>query len=105
MKQEEIEKAAVEYAEGLSYSMEAKHNMCQEDFQIAFKLGADFVNKYWQEKTRWKSLTTEPPTEFGENKRILINHINGGACIYTLYSNANVEYAIDMGFIEWKEIY
>lgn len=53
MKQEEIEKAAEEYAKRLNYSMEAKHNMCQEDFKIAFKAGVEYANKYWQEKTRW----------------------------------------------------
>lgn len=97
MKQEEIEKAAEkEYIANPDYSVKELVN--------TFIAGAKFANKIWQEKTRWKSLITEPPTEFGENKQILINHINGGACIYPLYSNASVEHAIDMGFIEWKEI-
>lgn len=105
MKQEEIEKAAEKYAynvipdeHGMTFPIE------RDTLMKAFLLGINVANKYWQEKTRWKSLITEPPTEFGENKQILINHINGGACIYPLYSNASVEHAIDMGFIEWKEI-
>lgn len=106
MKQEEIEKAVSDYSKSLEPI--ALENLKGEEIPYllrgAFKEGLEFANKHWQEKTRWKSLITEPPTEFGENKQILINHINGGACIYPLYSNASVEHAIDMGFIEWKEI-
>ena len=41
-----IEKAAEEYAKGLNYSLEAKHNMCQEDFIFAFMKGAKFTQKF-----------------------------------------------------------
>lgn len=38
-----IEEAAREYAAKLNYSMEAKHNMCPQDFEIAFCDGANYV--------------------------------------------------------------
>lgn len=41
-----IEDAATEYAEGLNYSIEAKHYMCPADFNIAFNAGAKFVQKW-----------------------------------------------------------
>lgn len=97
MTKQEIEKAAEkEYITNPDYSVKELVN--------TFIAGSKFANEIWQEKIRWKSLITEPPTEFGENKQILITHRNGGACIYPLYSNASVEHAVDMGFIEWKEI-
>lgn len=38
-----IEEAAVEYAAKLNHSIEAKHNMCPHDFEIAFKDGAAHI--------------------------------------------------------------
>lgn len=38
-----IEGLAREYAAKLNYSMEAKHNMCPRDFEIAFCDGANYV--------------------------------------------------------------
>ena len=43
---ETIQEAAKEYAEALNYTMEAKHNMCPMDFEIAFKKGVDFAQRW-----------------------------------------------------------
>ena len=97
MTQEEIEKAAEkEYITNPDYSVKELVN--------TFTAGAKFANKIWEEKTRWKSLISEPPMEFGEKKRILIKHKDLEINVYFLYSDRSIEDALDMGFIEWKEI-
>ena len=45
-KMKTIDERAKEYAKCLNYSMEAKHNMSQEDFAIAFKSGVEFSQKF-----------------------------------------------------------
>ena len=101
---EELEKEAQEYAKRLNYSMEAKHNMCERDFEIAFKRGADFVNKHWQEKTRWKSLETEPPKFEGKKYQILIRHSPITHDVACIVSPRSVEFCIAKGYKYWKEI-
>ena len=105
MKQEEIERASKKYAynlipdeNGMSFPLE------RVELSKAFERGGHFVNSYWEEKTRWKSLISEPPMEFGEKKRILIKHKDLEINVYFLYSDRSIEDALDMGFIEWKEI-
>ena len=64
----------------------------------------DTLITYWQEKTRWKSLETEPPKFEGQKYQILVRHspnIRDVACIIGLRS---VEKLIAAGYKDWKEI-
>ena len=64
---EEIERAAKEYAEkevvmGSAY-IYPTHRRFVEAKAESFKAGAELVDKYWQEKTKYKSLSDELPKE------------------------------------------
>ena len=99
MTTEEIEKAAEEYATKLDVST-FDYKAARKDFRE----GADFANKHWQEKTRWKSLETEPPKFEGQKYEILVRfspRIHDIVCIVGLRS---VERAIAAGYKDWKEI-
>lgn len=64
----------------------------------------DTLITYWQEKTRWKSLETEPPKFEGQKYQVLVRHspnIRDVACIIGLRS---VEKLIAAGYRDWKEI-
>ena len=64
----------------------------------------DTLITYWQEKTRWKSLETEPPKFEGQKYEILVRfspRIHDIVCIVGLRS---VERAIAAGYKDWKEI-
>lgn len=99
MKQEEIEKAAIKYDRELK-----THPLSSEALREDLVKFGQIVNNYWQEKTRWKSLITEPPTEFGENKQIFIKHKNSEISVCLLYSNRSAEHTVELGFVEWKEV-
>lgn len=51
MTQEEIEKAAEDYAE--RKRLEFDDCSFKDTLKRDFKAGADFANKHWEEKTRW----------------------------------------------------
>ena len=102
----EIEKAVEEYAESLKSI--AFENLSREEtpylLRGAFKEGLDSANNHWQEKTRWRSLETEPPKFEGQKYQILVRHstsMHDVACIIGLHS---VEILIAAGYREWKEI-
>ena len=99
MTTEEINKAAEEYATKLDVST-FDYKAARKDFRE----GADFANKHWQEKTRWKSLEKEPPTTFRERVQILLKNKHGELSLAPVYSDRSIEDYIDCGFIEWKEI-
>ena len=70
----------------------------------AFKEGLEFANKYWQEKTRWKSLEKEPPTNYTYDNMYLLRTESGRPYLLPLPYEESVEDFISCGFIEWKEI-
>lgn len=64
----------------------------------------DTLITYWQEKTRWKSLKTEPPKFEGQKYQILVRYssnMHDVACIGGLRSVENI---ISAGYKDWKEI-
>lgn len=69
-----------------------------------FKKGAEFMDKHWQEKTRWKSLETEPPTIFGERVQVILKNKHGELSLAPVYSDRSIEEYLDFGFIEWKVV-
>ena len=72
-----------------------------------FISSAEFVNKHWQEKTRWKSLLDEPPklpTSPDKERLILIKHAKGGYDVKFLIKQSSIDYFLREGFIWWKEI-
>ena len=86
-----IEEAAKEYAEKLNYSMEAKHNMCPMDFEISFKKGIAFAEK-------WISVEDELP----ENDNIILVKTNLG-CVATAYLHGKKSGFIVYGDEAYKE--
>ena len=99
MTTEEIEKAVEEYA--------IKLDVSTFDYQAArkdFREGADFANKHWQEKTRWKSLEKEPPSEYGYGKMYLLRAESGIPYLVPFPYKESIKEFIDSVFIEWKEI-
>lgn len=109
MTTEEIEKAVEEYTESLKSI--AFGNLSGEEtpylLRGAFKEGLESANKYWQEKTRWKSLETEPPelpSNPSEEKQVLIKHAKGGYDVKFLVKQSSIDYWLKEGFVFWKEI-
>ena len=102
MTTEEIEKTAEEYATKLDVSI-FDYKAARKDFRE----GADFVNKHWQEKTRWRSLLIEPPklpSNPSEEKQVLIKHAKGGYDVKFLVKQSSIDYWLKDGFVIWKEI-
>lgn len=106
MKTEEIEKAAEEYAEKSvdETQIYSDIKLIKSAAMVDFKEGAELCNKYWQEKTRWKSLETEPPTEYRYNKMYLLRTESGSPYLVPLPYKESVKEFLDNGFIDWKEI-
>ena len=62
MTQEQIEKALEEHINRELYDATNHGYPIQEvDVRKAFKKGAELVNKYWQEKTRWMPINERMP--------------------------------------------
>ena len=106
MTTEEIEKAANEYQERIYTDVYEEGSLEEQKLQCLndFKAGADFANKHWQEKTRWKSLETEPPTNYTYGKMYLLRTESERPYLVPLPYKESVEEFISCGFIEWKEI-
>ena len=67
----------------------------------------DTLITYWQEKTRWRSLLTEPPklpSNPSEEKQVLIKHAKGGYDVKFLVKQSSIDYWLREGFVIWKEI-
>ena len=107
MTTEEINKAGWEYVnESIDETTEIPKNieLIKASAIVDFIEGAKFVNKHWQEKTKWRSLEKEPPTTFGERVQILLKNKHGELSLAPVYSDRSIEDYLDCGFIEWKEI-
>ena len=98
MTTEEIEKAIERFTE------ERRHKSTGYPPKEWFKAGAEFADKHWQEKTRWKSLEKEPPTNYTYDKMYLLRTESGRPYLLPLPYEESVEDFISCGFIEWKEI-
>ena len=106
MTSEEIEKAVEDYTESLK-SISSKTlvgRVMPYALKGAFKEGLEFANKHWQEKTRWKSLETEPPKFEGQKYEVLVRFSPGIHDIVCIVGLRSVERAIAAGYKEWKEI-
>lgn len=64
----------------------------------------DTLITYWQEKTRWRSLEKEPPSEYRYDKMYLLRTESGSPYLVPLPYKESVKEFLDSGFIEWKEI-
>ena len=104
MTTEEIDKAAKEHAQKAWRAYDSPPTHAIFETSNDFKAGADFVNGYWQEKTRWKSLETEPPKFEGKKYQILIRHSPITHDVACIVSSRSVEFCIAKGYKYWKEI-
>lgn len=105
MTKQEIEKAAQEYAKSIGFK-ECHSTVAQlTEYAVEdFKAGVEFSDKHWQEKTRWKSLETEPPKFEGKKYQILIRHSPITHDVACIVSPRSVEFCIAKGYKYWKEI-
>ena len=105
MTTEEINKAANEYQERIYTDVYEEGSLAEQELQCLndFKAGADFTNKHWQEKTRWKSLIKEPPHHYPK-RYFLRMGLNGEPRSMPFLSKNSTEEYIDYGFTHWKEI-
>ena len=90
----------------LTDSLTEEYERYKDDLTIKgyIKRVIEITNLHWQEKTRWKSLETEPPKFEGQKYEILVRfspRIHDIVCIVGLRS---VERAIAAGYKDWKEI-
>ena len=110
MTTEEINKAGWEYAnKSIDETTEIPKNieLIKASAVVDFIEGAKFVNKHWQEKTRWRSLLTAPPelpSNPSEEKQVLIKHAKGGYDVKFLVKQSSIDYWLKEGFVFWKEI-
>ena len=106
MTTEEIEKAAEVYT--VSLKSIAFEDLSGEEtpylLRGAFKEGLESANKHWQEKTRWRSLEKEPPTNYTYDKMYLLRTGSGIRYLVSLPYEESVKEVISCGFIDWKEI-
>ena len=106
MTTEEIDKAVKDYTELLKSI--AFENLSGEEtpylLKGAFREGLESANKHWQEKTRWKSLEKEPPSEYGYGKMYLLRAESGIPYLVPFPYKESIKEFIDSVFIEWKEI-
>ena len=98
MTNQEIEKAAERFTE------ERRHKSTGYPPKEWFKAGAEFADKHWQEKIRWKSLETEPPKFEGQKYEVLVRFSPGIHDIVCIVGLRSVERAIAAGYKKWKEI-
>ena len=101
MKQEEIENLANNLAEEYE---RFKDELPVENY---IKRVIEITNLHWQEKTRWKSLLTNPPkllSNPSEEKQVLIKHAKGGYDVKFLVKQSSIDYWLKEGFVFWKEI-
>ena len=95
-----------EEIENLTDSLAEEYERYKDDLTVKdyIKRVIEITNLHWQEKTRWKSLKTEPPKFEGQKYEILVRlspRIHDIVCIVSLRS---VERAIAAGYKYWKEI-
>lgn len=106
MTTQEIEKAVKEYTESLKSV--AFENLSGEEMPYlvsgAYKEGVEFANQHWQEKTKWKSLETEPPKFEGQKYQILVRFAPGIYDVVCIVGLRSVERTIAAGYKDWKEI-
>ena len=98
MTTEEIEKTAQEYTCNL------RGAVLKDVATSWFIVGAMYADSNWQEKTRWKSLLAEPPTNYTYDKMYLLRTESGSPYLVPLPYEESVKEFISCGFIEWKEI-
>ena len=99
MTTEEIEKAAKIYEKEFQ-----KHPLSSDALREDFSKFGQIINKHWQEKTRWKSLEKEPPTNYTYGKMYLLRTESGSPYLVPLPYKESAKEFINCGFIEWKEI-
>ena len=71
---------------------------------LHFTQGVNASDKHWKEKTRWKSLETEPPSELRYDKMYLLRTESGSPYLIPSLNKGSIKEFIDCGFIQWKEI-
>ena len=97
MTNQEIEKAAERFTE------ERRHKSTGYPPKEWFKAGAEFADKYWQEKTRWIPVEERLPEH---TKRVFIKNNIGNVCC-GFYSKSAKMWHTDCEmhyFTHWKEI-
>lgn len=99
MTTEEINKAAIIYDRELK-----THPVSSEALREDLIKFGQIVNEHWQEKTRWKSLETEPPTNYTYGKMYLLRTESGSPYLIPLRYKESAKEFISCGFVEWKEI-
>lgn len=112
MIKQEIEKAAEEYAnEFFSRKDKGAYQLSGEQvyniIKLTFISSAKFVNKHWQEKTRWIPVEEKIPPRQSRTRQILgknkdIVNVVFVSCTDEGYLNS-LEY-LKREFTDWKEI-
>lgn len=111
MTTEEIEKAAEEYQVKIYTDVYEEGSLEEQELQCIndFKAGGEFVNKHWQEKTRWIPIEEKLPEARETPYFIVIKYKVaesdsdniGAICIY---DKTDVDYILLEGITHWKEI-
>lgn len=99
MTTEEINKAANEYQERIYTDVYEEGSLAEQELQCLndFKAGADFTNKYWQEKTRWIPVEEKLPIplpfedvgEIANGDLLLLKHIGYGSIEFGVLRELN----------------
>ena len=95
-----------EEIDNLTDSLAEEYERFKDDLTVKdyIKRVIEITNLHWQEKTRWKSLKTEPPKFEGQKYEILVRFSPGIHDIVCIVSLRSVERAIAAGYKYWKEI-
>ena len=107
MTTEEIEKAAKEYANKFFsirdiwmyyFSGKQVHDIIKDTFMLS----AEFINKYWQEKTRWIPIEERLPDR---DKHVLWKTQGNGYFVMKLGKDTNFEWFKTYAKVtHWREI-
>ena len=111
MTTEEIEKAAEEYQVKIYTDVYEEGSLAEQELQCIndFKAGGEFVNKHWQEKTRWIPVDERLPEVRETPYCIAIKYESVASkeemigALY-VYDQSDVNYILLEDITHWKEI-
>ena len=99
MKTEEIEKAARYF-----FLTERQRGYVGRFEMQTFKKGAELMNEYWQEKTRWISVNERLPEIREAPYWVVARTENGEDCVVVSIKNKGFFEYLKSYFTYWKEV-
>ena len=98
MTTEEIERAAQLESDNLTFYAS------KWDFKRGFHKGAEYIDKHWQEKTRWTPIEEKLPVFEGKRRTILVKTGDDLYSFLWIIQEVSLSDFECQGYTHWKEI-